>query len=107
LGLQVLIVSGLAICFAAVVHGLKRNNPALFTSILFYTALALLALGIAVTVHSIISYQTAFSALGQMRFELYVPSIMTQLYIMGVALWPAAFVFIVLLASRSRTRATV
>ncbi len=102
LGLQVLMVTGLVLSMAAVVHGLKKQNPARFSAALFYAALGLLTLGIVVTLHSVISYQKAFAALGQMRFELYVPSIMTQLYILGVALWPAAFVFIVLLVSQFR-----
>lgn len=105
IGLQVLMVLGLILCMAAVVHGLRKNNPARFSAGLFYAALVLLALGIVVTLQSIISYQKVFAALGQMRFELYVPSIMTQLYILGVALWPAAFVFVVLLVSRFRERA--
>lgn len=105
LGLQVLMILGLILCMAAVVHGLRKNNPARFSSGLFYAALILLGFAIVVTFHSIISYQKVFAALGQMRFELYVPSIMTQLYILGVGLWPAAFVFVVLLISRFRDRA--
>lgn len=104
LGLQALMVAGLIVCMAAVVHGLKKRNPARFSCGLLYAAIALVVFGAGVTVHSIISYQKVFAALGKMRFELYVPSIMTQLYIMGVALWPAAFIFIILLVSRFRAR---
>ncbi|WP_312138069.1 hypothetical protein [Brevundimonas sp.] len=106
LGMQALIIAGFVLCVGAIVHALRKHNPARFSAGLFYAAFALVALGVGVTLQSIISYQKAFAALGEARFELYAPSIMTQLFILGLALWPAAFVFILLLFNRDRTNKT-
>ena len=110
LGMQFLTVSALLLCVTALVN-LFRKHPRLasgplsrFDKALFYAALALAGASAIVALQSIISFQRVFAGLGLLRFELYVPSIMTQIYILGMGLWPAAFVLITLQISLNRSR---
>lgn len=107
LGMQILLVAGVLVCASALLHVARTRNPARFKKGMYCAAMALIALSIGVAAHSFINYQRVFAGLGADRFELYAPSIMTQLYILGMGLWPAGFALVVLQVSGLRsTKAT-
>ncbi|WP_312813592.1 hypothetical protein [Brevundimonas sp.] len=110
LGMQFLTVSALLLCVAALVN-LFRKRPRLasgthskFDKALFHAAFALAGASAIIALQSVISFQRVFAGLGMLRFELYVPSIMTQIYILGMGLWPAAFVLVTLQIALNRSR---
>ncbi|MHC3127299.1 hypothetical protein OB03_08350 [Brevundimonas sp. GN22] len=104
LGMQILLVAGVLVCGSALLHMARTRNPARLTRGIYCAAMALIALSIGVAAHSVISYQRVFAGLGVDRFELYAPSIMTQLYVLGMGLWPAGFALVLLQVSRFRSR---
>ena len=101
LGMQVLLIASLALCFTALFALLRR--PAAVPSgqmtkidrAVLYGSVCLIAGGLWITLHSVAWFQNILDAMGRNDFELQAPIRIAQLQLLGFALWPAAFSLIV------------